>query len=445
MTLPLANISSPLPEPRRACLDNGLRIVVTTQPHLSLVSMILLVRVGSRYEEPIDNGLSHLLEHVLFRGCAAYPDTHSLNAAIESVGTALDAATAPDYTTFEAVCLPERLPAMLALVGAMLGHPNFTGIDVEQRIIAEELQDEIDTSGRDIDPDNLAKMKLFPGTSMGLKVGGTLTGIKRFDAADCRRWHEQFYGAANMVLSIAGPVQLESALEAAAQAFGGFPTGELQLPKLASVRTDLPAFEYTKHAGPQSDLQLSWVLPPESHPDWAALLLAQRLLDDGTCARLRHRVVDQLGLAYHAGADLEVYHGLSIFTVATQTRPNQAVQVLDAIHAVLDELASTPAPEAELARMRSRIELEIAGLRDSCGQAAYWHGLAELHPGTAAIAARWSRTLAVTPENLMHAVRAHLDRKSVQLTAVGDLEPVWRAALRHRVRSDSPPRASALR
>ena len=101
--------------------------------------------------------------------------------------------------------------------------------------------------------------------------------------------------------------------------------------------------------------------------------------------------------------------------------------------------------EAELARMRSRIELEIAGLRDSCGQAAYWHGLAELHPGTAAIAARWSRTLAVTPENLMHAVRAHLDRKSVQLTAVGDLEPVWRAALRHRVRSDSPPRASALR
>lgn len=445
MTLPLANVPSPLPEPSLARLDNGLRVVVTSQPHLSLVSMILLVRVGSRYEDPIDNGLSHLLEHVLFRGCAAYPDTHSLNAAIESIGTALDAATAPDYTTFEAVCLPERLPAMLAIVGAMIGRPNFTGIDVEQRIIAEELQDEIDASGRDIDPDNLAKMKLFPGTSMGLKVGGTLAGIKRFGEADCRRWHEGFYGAANMVLSIAGPVQLASVLEAARKAFSELPMGALQGPKPASARSDLPAFEYTKHAGTQSDLQLSWVLPPESHPDWAALLLAQRLLDDGTCARLRHRVVDQLGLAYHAGADLEVYDGLSIFTVATQTRPTQAVQVLDAIHAVLDELAETPAPEAELARMRSRIELEIAGLRDSCGQTAYWHGLAELHPGTAAIALRWSRTLAVTPEALMHAVREHLDRKRVQLTAVGDLEPVWRAALRHRVRSDSATRTAAGR
>ena len=434
-----------LPEPRLARLDNGLRVLVTTQPHLSLVSMILLVRVGSRYEDPIDNGLSHLLEHVLFRGCAAYPDTHSLNAAIESVGTALDAATAPDYTTFEAVCLPERLPAMLSIIGAMIGEPNFTGIDVEQRIIAEELQDEIDSSGRDVDPDNLAKMKLFPGTSMGLKVGGTLAGIKRFGEADCRRWYARFYGAANMVLSIAGPIGLEDALASAAKAFGQLPVGELQLAKPASSRGDLPAFEFTRHSGSQADLQLSWVLPPESHPDWAALLLAQRLLDDGTCARLRHRVVDQLGLAYHAGADLEVYDGLSIFTVATQTRPNQAVQVLDAIHAVLDELASAPAAETELARMRSRIELEIAGLRDSCGQAAYWHGLAELHPGTAAIASRWSRTLAVTPEDLMQAVRTHLDRKRVQLTAVGELEPVWRAALRHRIRSDGPLRTAAHR
>ncbi len=157
-------------------------VVVTMQPgHLSLTSIIMLVRVGSRYEDPADNGLSHLLEHVLFRGCDAYPDTHSLNAAIESVGTALDAATAPDFTTFEAVCLPARVPAMLDIVGSMLGKPHLSGVDVEQRIITEELQDEIDARGRDIDPDNLSKMKLFPGSSMGLKVGGTLAGIKLYE------------------------------------------------------------------------------------------------------------------------------------------------------------------------------------------------------------------------------------------------------------------------
>jgi len=163
---------------------------------------------------------------------------------------------------------------MLGIVGAMIGAPNFTGVDVEQRIIAEELQDEIDASGRDVDPDNLAKMKLFPGSSMGLKVGGTLAGIKRFGAADCRRWHERFYGAANMVLSIAGPVQLDTVLEAAAQAFGQFPTGSSQATRPASVRTDLPAFEYPKPAGPQADPPPPGVPPPAPHPRLAAPLRA---------------------------------------------------------------------------------------------------------------------------------------------------------------------------
>lgn len=431
-----AGVRTPgLPRATRVVLENGLVVVVTPQPHLSLASLVLFVRVGSRYEDPADNGLSHLLEHVLFRGCARYPDTHSLNVAIESVGTALDAATGPDFTTFEAVCLPERLEAMMGIVGAMMASPTFAGVEVEQRIIAEELQDEIDARGRDIDPDNLSKMKLFPGSSMGLKVGGTLAGVKRFKESDCRRWHVRHYGARNMVLSIAGPVVAERVVAAARAAFGELAPGEATMPQPAKVREDLPAFEHTRHSGPQVDLQLSWVLPAEADPDWPALLLAQRLLDDGTCARLRHRVVDQLGLAYHAGADLEVYAGHSVFTVATQTRPAQAVQVLDAICEVLDELGREPAAEAELARMRGRIELEAASLADSTGQAAYWHGLAELLPqGSGGIAGRWRRTLAVTPEALMHAVRAHLDRKKAQLTVVGDLEPVWRAALRHRLR-----------
>lgn len=422
------------PPAQEATLANGLRVVVTRLPHLSLASMALFVRIGSRFEEPQDNGLSHLLEHVLFRGCAAYPDTHGLNAAIESVGTALDAATMPDYTTFEAGFLPSRLPRMLEIVGAMLGRPLFRGIDVEQRIITEELQDEIDASGRDVDPDNLAKMKLFPGCSLGLKVGGTLARVTRFTEADCRRWHATHYGARNMVLSVAGPVEPDAVIAEAARAFGDLPAGEQQVPKPVSVRGDLPAFEFTRHAGPQADLLLSWVLPPESHPDFAALLMAQRLLDDGTCARLRHRVVDQLGLAYHAGAEIESYDGVAIFTIGTQTRPSQAVQVLDAILTTLGELASQPPPEDELERMRGRVELEMGALRDSCAQTAYWHGLQALHPESDPIATRWRRMLTVTAHELTEAVRVHLDRKRLQVTAVGDLEPIWRAALRHRLR-----------
>src|SRR5690606_22599831 len=102
-----------------------------------------------------------------------------------------------------------------------------------------ELQDEIDARGRDIDPDNLSKMKLFPGSSMGLKVGGTLAGVKRFKESDCRRWHARHYGAANMVLSVAGPVVVERVVAAARAAFGELTPGEATMPQPARVREDL--------------------------------------------------------------------------------------------------------------------------------------------------------------------------------------------------------------
>jgi predicted Zn-dependent peptidase len=423
------------PEAVVRTLPNGLRVATTPLPHLGLASATLFVRVGSRYEEVATNGLSHLVEHVLFRGCEAYPDTYQLNAAIESVGSALDAATMPDFTTFDAVCLPERLPELLGLMGAMIGKPLFAGVDVEQRIITEELQDEIDARGRDIDPDNLSKMRFFPGSSMGLKVGGTLASIKRFDEADCRRWHGEHYVAANMVLSVAGPVTVEAVMEAALESFGALPTGELKAPRAATSRADLPAFEFTQNTGTQCDLHLTWVVPVEAHEDWPALQLSQRVLDDGICSRLRHRLVDQLGLAYYAGADLEVYEGVSIFTIATQTRHGQAVAAVDAILEVLGELQGTPPPEEAVRRMKARMELEAAVLRDSVSQTSYWQGLRALQPGIGSLAERWRRASAVTPEAIAVAARAHFDRKRVQLTAVGDLDPMQRAALRHRVRA----------
>lgn len=85
--------------------------------------------------------------------------------------------------------------------------------------------------------------------------------------------------------------------------------------------------------------------------------------------------------------------------------------------------------------MKARMELEAAVLRDSVSQTSYWQGLRALQPGIGSLAERWRRASAVTPEAIAVAARAHFDRKRVQLTAVGDLDPMQRAALRHRVRA----------
>ena len=183
------------------------------------------------------------------------------------------------------------------------------------------------------------------------------------------------------------------------------------------------------------------MLPPESDPDWPVLSMIQRVLDDGTCARLRHRLVDQLGLAYHASAELESHDGLSILSLHTQTRPAQVLAVVDAMLALVDELSTSPPDAAEFARVRARLALELSSVRDSTSATAFWFGLERLLPGLDGLAVRLARAASVAPEALPAVAARHLGRASALLTVVGDLDPVVRPALRRRLKLGRAPSA----
>ena len=421
------------PVPVRRTLANGLRALTVPLPHLHTAHVLLFVRVGSRLESLDESGLSHLLEHVLFRGCAAYPSTYALNTAFESCSTGLDAATSRDFTTFEASCAPKNVPRVLELIGAMMSAPTLTDVEVEKQVIEEELQDELDSTGRDVDCDNLAKLALFPGPGLGAKIGGRLRKIEGYDEHDCKRWCAQHYTGLNMVCAVAGPVDAEATLDAIAGALGGLPPGEAQALAAPVMRSDLPALEYVRHAGSQTDLQLAWATVAETHPDWPALLFAQRVLDDGSSARLRHRVVDQLGLAYHAGSELEIYQGVSVLAVETQTRHSMVIRTLDALLEVIAAMGTDEVDAHEFERVRSRVAFELTSVRDAPATAAYWFGLQELQQGADTPAERAVRLARVTPAEVREAWARHIVMGQAQLTVVGDLSPLDRAALRRRL------------
>jgi len=421
------------PAPVTRTLDNGLKALAVPLAHLHTAHVMLFVRVGSRFEPLDDNGLSHLLEHVLFRGCAAYPSTYDLNTAFESCSTGLNAATTRDFTFFEAGCAPRDVGRVLELLGAMMSAPTFEGVEVEKQVIAEELQDELDSTGRDVDCDNLAKLSMFPGPGVGPKIGGRLKRIERFTEDDCRRWFAAHYAGRNMACAVAGPIDPEATLDAIARTLGALPAGAVCEPAPVRVRDELPALEYVRHVGSQTDLQVAWATVDETHPDWAALHFAQRLLDDGSCARLRHRVVDQLGLAYHAGAELEIYQGLSILAVETQTRHTMVTRALDALLEVVSALGAEAPETQEFERIRNRAAYELTSVRDSPGSAAYWFGLHALYGSSDVPETRAERLSRVTPEEVRAAWARHITPERAHLTVVGDLAPLDRAALRRRL------------
>jgi predicted Zn-dependent peptidase len=107
-------------------LDNGLRVVTVELPHLHVATLVVYAKVGSRYETPRDNGLSHFLEHMLFRGTRRYPSSFALNFAIEELGGTLYAETGRDYSLYQISLDPELVGDGIALLGEIFGAPAFT-------------------------------------------------------------------------------------------------------------------------------------------------------------------------------------------------------------------------------------------------------------------------------------------------------------------------------
>lgn len=429
-----ADLIAPWPASEARVLANGLTVVVTPLPHLHTAAAAMFVRVGSRYESPQDNGISHLLEHVLFRGCERYPDVFELNAAIERNAVGLGAATYRDFAAYDATCAPDRLAEVLGLMGAMFEAPIFAGVDLERGVILEEIADVLDDRGADVDVDNIAKAALFKGRGLGLKVGGSVKRLERLGEADCRRWFDLHYRAGNMVLGLSGRIDVEAAFEAAERALAGLPAGSRRAPEAQPMRTDLPALEYVDYAGgPQSSVELCWVLPSEAHPDWPALSMAQRLLDDGTCARLRRRVIDEAGLAYHVECDLETFEGLALLTIEMTLSHDRVPEAVDLALEVVRELVDVPPSPEEWQRTRARYGFELSSTVDSAPAVASWFGLQHLVAPHHSLEERHHRVMSVEPSDLASACARYLSPSSVQLAVVGALEPVARARLRRRL------------
>ncbi|MCW5807740.1 MAG: insulinase family protein, partial [Deltaproteobacteria bacterium] len=199
-------------------LDNGLAVTTVALPHLHTAVVALFVKVGARFEAPTDNGLSHFTEHMLFRGTERYPTSLALNTAVERLGSTLHAETGRDYTLFQLALEPDHVPAAIELLGELLGRPRFTDIELERALVLEEINEDYDEEGVEINADDIARGLAFEDHPLGQRIIGPRGNVERFDVADVRRHFEAFYGARNANLCVAGPVEHGAIVAAAARA-----------------------------------------------------------------------------------------------------------------------------------------------------------------------------------------------------------------------------------
>src|SRR5687768_1194447 len=174
------------PRVASSTLDNGLRVTTVALPHLHTVTMAVFIKVGSRFEGPADNGLSHFVEHMLFRGTERHPTSLALNTAIERLGSTLHAETGRDYTMLSMGFEPEQVGNGLELLGELLGRPRFGDIELERALVLEEINEDYDEDDVEINVDDIARGLAFADHPLGQRIIGPRTNVEGFSEPDVR-------------------------------------------------------------------------------------------------------------------------------------------------------------------------------------------------------------------------------------------------------------------
>lgn len=355
-------------------LPNGLRTVTVETPHLHTASVGLYVRTGSRYETRANNGLSHFVEHMLFRGSAQYPSSYALNAAFEDRCGMLSGETGRDYSLYQVQPKPADLPAVLQIFGDLFYAPLFVDIDLERAIVLEELLDDFDEQGQRTSIDDVARANAWPDHPLGFPITGPEDNIRRFTRRDVQAHFRRYHGARNLVLAVAGPIAAAQVAEAAADALSRLPPGQARSPRPAPRGFPGPSLHCVRTDSAQVEVQILFRAIPDDDARFPALVAFLRLLDDGMSTPLHYRVCDRKGLAYHVNAGLDPLADTSLVEISAACASEKLPELLNEVFAIVRELRDEPIAATAIEKAKHRYARDLEAGFDDVDGLAGWFG-----------------------------------------------------------------------
>jgi predicted Zn-dependent peptidase len=428
----------------RSALPNGLSVITVPQPHLHSASVAVLVKVGARHENTRDNGLSHLLEHMLFRGSARYPSAYTLNRAIEKLGGTLHGATHADFTLFEVTLPPGNVQSGIEILGELFERPNFAELNVEKRIVREEILEYLDEDCREIDPDNLSRQLMFGAHPLGMTITGSLDNLARFEVKDLQAHMRRHYVASNMVLCVAGAVDEREVLHGALEHFAQLRTGSPSVAQPAPTQRVSERLRCVTSQGSQTDVRLSFPTFGANDPRYLTLELLIRVIDDGMSTRLHRRICEELGLAYEVFATLEPYDEAGVLDVGAAVEHGNIPLFVRSALGLLLELRERPVGKQELDKAKRRYQWQLEAILDDAQAMCAHYGQRALLSQDGHIGALREQIASVSASDLRAVAREVLCREGLHVTTVGMLDRAQRKSLR-RAMLKLPPRSTRRR
>lgn len=400
-------------------LTGGLPVVTVVTPHLHRAHVGLYVRTGSRFEREDENGISHFLEHMLYRGTPTLKNAHAVNLAFEELGGYLHASTQADYGIFSVTLPPESLEKATLLFGDVLSRPAFFDIDVERGIVSEEILEDLDDEGRQINADNLSRALIYPDHPLGFTLTGSPERVLRFTEEDLRRCHARHYTQSTSVLVLAGPIDPSQAIEVARTAFSGLSTGEpiAAVPPASPLRG--PLLRVVKNLSSQTELRVCLRAFSENAPERIPLEVLMRTLDDGMSTRLYHRICDDRGLCYNVSAGYDGYEDDGVLDLSASVQHARAPELVSEMLRTIEELGEHGPTEEEVEKAKRRLLWDMTSMLDSVEELAHAFGVSRLFGRDPSLDSRRQAVKKITRDDVVRVAKALLDPGRLHVVAVG--------------------------
>ena len=400
---------------------NGLTILTDKMPDVRSVTLGFFFRQGSRHEPNELNGISHFIEHAVFKGTAK---RNALQIAIETdrLGGNLDAFTMHEETGFAIKIVDNQLEKAFDLLADMLVNPLFDEKELkrEQRVIIEEIKMTED-SPEDI-LGEIFNEKLFPNHPLGFSIAGTPRTVRTFNYEATRKYHSETFNAGNLIITAAGNVEHAQIVDLTDKFFDS-ETGNRK-PETRNLKPELAAPIIIKKNNNLEQAHLIIAAPfvdAKSERRYAADILANAL-GGGTSSRLWQKIREEKGLAYSVGASAAMYQDCGVFSIYAGTSPKQTEEVLDISIAELRRVVKSGISSEELELIKEQTTASILlGLEDSSVRAGTLARLEMVHGRQISLEETIEKIEAVSLAEVQSLAREFFRTENIAFGALGNL------------------------
>ncbi|MBU49249.1 MAG: hypothetical protein CL920_11180 [Deltaproteobacteria bacterium] len=417
-------------------LSNGIRVALCPLPHLHSAGIGVYVRVGSRYESSRVLGVSHFLEHVLFRGNARYATSLDMNRAFEAWGGAINGYTTREFTYYFGKVHPDHLSDAIPFMGDFIHKPLFEGVDLERNIILEERLEDVDEDGQDLEIDDVSRAAFWGEHPLGHKIIGLPNTLRYVQQKQLEEHFAQFYTGEHLVICVTGRFASESVLPMIEQAFSHLPAGApFAIEPAPTEAAPSQSTAFVSHDSSQVQLQLSFLGVSPQDPMFPSLLLLERVLDDGMSSRLWQRIVEEEGLCYEVWAGLDTYHDTSVLDIGASVAPEKTLKLAEKIVHELKTLRDEGPTEEEFALVKRRLRFSQEYALDQVEQLNERLGASVLYDAYVPFETQRAQIEALTMDEFVESTKKILCTKRALFAAVGPLSKSVKRRLREFART----------